>query len=296
MQKMLSEEGSDTDYEKRGYLLEDFRLFHLRDDRGTQVSYHYHEFCKLVFLLSGSGSYVVEGRRYLLKSGDIVFVGSQTVHKPEFPSGAAYERIIIYIDPAFLHTFGTEECRLEECFSGKSGHVLRPSETRARHYLHLLERLEHELSGDEYGRVLLSRSLMLQLLCELGRDLRREGEGLPEPVAARDGKILDILQYIDENLAEDILIEDLSARFFISKYHMMRRFREETGTSIHNYISDKRLLCARDLIRSGASATEACFRSGFRSYSAFSRAYAKLFRTTPAGRSEAEANDDLLDE
>ena len=284
------------DYEKRGYLSEDFRLFHLRDDRGTQVSYHYHEFCKLVFLLSGSGAYVVEGRRYLLKSGDIVFVGSQTVHKPEFPSGAAYERIIIYIDPAFLHAFGTEDCHPEDCFSGKGGHVLRPSEARVNHYRRLLEKLERELSGAEYARVLLSRALMLQLLCELGRDLRREGDGLPEPVAARDGKILDILQYIDANLAEDISIEALSAQFYISKYHMMRRFREETGTSIHNYISDKRLLCARDLIRSGASATEACFQSGFRSYSAFSRAYAKLFRMTPAGRGEVETDDSLLDE
>ena len=44
----------DENYEKRGYLLEDFRLFHLKDDRGTKVDYHYHEFCKIVLLLSGS--------------------------------------------------------------------------------------------------------------------------------------------------------------------------------------------------------------------------------------------------
>ena len=49
----------DENYEKRGYLLEDFRLFHLKDDRGTKVDYHYHEFCKIVLLLSGSGSYTV---------------------------------------------------------------------------------------------------------------------------------------------------------------------------------------------------------------------------------------------
>lgn len=48
----------DENYEKRGYLLEDFRLFHLKDDRGTKVDYHYHEFCKIVLLLSGSGSYL----------------------------------------------------------------------------------------------------------------------------------------------------------------------------------------------------------------------------------------------
>ena len=67
----------DENYEKRGYLLEDFRLFHLKDDRGTKVDYHYHEFCKIVLLLSGSGSYTVEGRRYLLLPGDIVLVGQE---------------------------------------------------------------------------------------------------------------------------------------------------------------------------------------------------------------------------
>lgn len=65
----------DEAYEKRGYLLEDFRLFHLRDSRGTKVDSHYHEFCKLLMLISGSGGYVVEGRRYLLQPGDLVLIG-----------------------------------------------------------------------------------------------------------------------------------------------------------------------------------------------------------------------------
>ena len=49
-----------TGYEKRGYLLENFRLFHLRSEGGVKVDYHYHDFCKLLLLVSGSGSYVVE--------------------------------------------------------------------------------------------------------------------------------------------------------------------------------------------------------------------------------------------
>jgi len=57
---------------KKGYLLENFRLFHLRDAQGTKVDYHYHEFHKILFLISGNGSYVIEGQRYLLKPGDII--------------------------------------------------------------------------------------------------------------------------------------------------------------------------------------------------------------------------------
>ena len=45
-----------AEYEKRGYLLEPFRLFHLRSRGGEKVDFHYHEFCKILLLVSGQGS------------------------------------------------------------------------------------------------------------------------------------------------------------------------------------------------------------------------------------------------
>ena len=50
---------------KRGYLKEDFRLFHLKDSRAQKVDYHYHAFDKLILLLGGKVTYVVEGVTYL---------------------------------------------------------------------------------------------------------------------------------------------------------------------------------------------------------------------------------------
>ena len=274
----------EENYEKRGYLLEDFRMFHLKDDRGTNLDFHYHEFCKLVFLLSGSGSYIIEGRHYLLKPGDIVLVGSRCVHKPHFEAGISYERVILYISPDYLHSFSSADYRLEDIFSGSKGHVLRPTEEFRRRVLSLTSELEAEMASAEPGRVILSGCTLVRLLVEIGRVLNKTGSELPGPVVPKDGKILDILRFIDNNLTEDISIDDLASRFFISKYHMMRRFHDETGTSIHTYLSDKRLLLARDLMMGGATATEACFHSGFKSYSAFSRAYGKLFGITPTGR------------
>ncbi len=271
-------------YEKRGYLLEEFRLFHLKDDRGTNIEYHYHEFYKMVILLSGSGSYTVEGRHYQLAPGDIVLVGSRCVHKPQFEAGISYERVILYISPKFLRGNSTEDYHLESIFSGAKGHVLRPTDEFRRQMHSLTAQLEAEMGSSEPGHVVLSRCVLLRTLVLIGRELERIDSQLPGPVVPKDGKVLDILRYLDANLTEDLSIDDLASRFFISKYHMMRRFREETGTSIHTYLSDKRLLLARDLIQAGVSATDACFQSGFRSYSAFSRAYGKLFGVTPTGR------------
>ena len=59
---------------KRGYLNEDYRLFHPKDTRALKLGYHYHEFDKLVFLLRGRTSYTIEGKRYLLRPMDVLLV------------------------------------------------------------------------------------------------------------------------------------------------------------------------------------------------------------------------------
>ena len=272
-------------YEKRGYLLEDFRLFHLRDSLGTHVDYHYHDFYKIVMLHSGSGSYTVDGRRYLLRTGDIILVGNLRVHKPEFPSGQFNDRTVIYISPEFMQQHSRQDGELDSCFSGASGHVLRLGIDAKNNLFRLAEQLENELQGNCFGREMISRSLLLQIIIECNRVILTTDFNALTTVQTHDSKILEILQYLDENSSEDINIDDLAHKFYISKYYMMRRFHEETGTSIHNYLSNRRLLQARSLIQKGTSTTEACYISGFKSYSAFSRAYFKFFAVTPTGRS-----------
>lgn len=276
----------DTSYEKRGYLLEDFRLFHLQDAQGTKIDFHYHEFCKLLLLRSGTGGYNVQGQRYNLVAGDVVLIGSRCVHRPEFEPGIPYERTIIYISPDFLQRASSADCRLEDCFSGENGNVLRLSEPVRKRLFSIADELEQELSGSGYGRVILGNAMLLRLLVEIGRNVRLGQAQLLSPIQPSSDRVMEILRYLDAHLTEDITIDDLAERFYLSKYHMMRLFRREIGDSIHSYLSHRRLLYARNLIDQGVSATDACFRCGWHSYSSFTRAYAKRFGTTPTGRSD----------
>ncbi len=282
-----------TDYQKKGYLLEDYRLFHLRSDTGTRPEYHYHEFNKLLLLLSGSGSYVVEGNRYDLHAGDAVLIGSGCVHRPEFEPGVDYERIILYVSPDFLKAQSVADCDLSECFSGLHSPLLRPREQRRKAIFRLAQAMETELAGGGLGREILCNALLLRLLVELLRGLRQDPQQKPELTQPRNDRIAQLLSYINQHITEDLSIDGLAQQVFLSRYHMMRLFRRETGVTIHEYLIQRRLLLARDHIRSGMSATDACFRSGFRSYSSFTRAYARQFGTTPTGRRDTAA---LLEE
>ena len=63
---------------------------------------------------------------------------------------------------------------------------------------------------------------------------------------------------------------------------MMRKFKEETGYTVHNYIISKRLLLARTKISEGTPILKASQLSGFSDYTTFSRAYKKQFGTAPS--------------
>lgn len=273
-----------TEYEKRGYLLENFRLFHLQSPGGANVEYHYHEFCKLLLLVSGRGGYVVNGQKYLLQPGDVVLIGSRSAHRPELEGDAPYERIIVYISPEFLQQSSTSGCNLLELFSGAKGHVLRLRERERKKVFALADMLEKELSGAEYGREILSNGVLLRLLVEIGRGQRQEGALNLNPVTPEDHRVVEWMQYLELHLHEDLDMDVLAERFFISKFHMMRLFHQQTGFTIHTYLLQRRLLAARQLMEKGMRATEACYRCGFRSYSSFTRAYNKHFGTTPTGR------------
>ena len=274
-----------SNYKKRGYLLENFRLFHLRSAGGSQVDYHYHEFCKMLLLISGSGGYSIDGQRYLLQPGDIVLLGSRSIHRPELDTQSPYERIIIYISPEFLQRSSLGDCDLLSIFSGERGHVLRLQDSRK--LFRLAAALEEDLKQEDFGREVLSSAGLLRLLVETGRAMQRSETSGPSPVMPKSQRIQEILAYIDAHLAEDIDAEELARVFFVSKFHMMRQFRQETGTTVHLYITQKRLMRAKAYIDAGMRATEACYRCGFRSYSSFTRACAKHFGTTPTGRADA---------
>lgn len=275
----------DQNYQSRGYLLDNYRLFHLQGIPGTQIDAHYHEFCKLLMIRSGSSGYMVSGRKYYLKAGDMVLIGSHCIHRPEFDPAVPCERIILYLSPEFLRQQSAGDLDLLRCFSSENDPVLRLREGEQQKIFSLLGRLEQELSSKNYGWEVLSNGLLLQLLAETGQCLESRDVLHPDPILPENTRILNIIHYIDSHLSEDLSIDHLSEQFYISKYHMMRLFRQETGHSIHSYMTDRRLLLARELISGGMSATESCFRSGFRSYSSFSRAYNRRFGTTPTGRS-----------
>lgn len=265
--------------EKTGYLEQDFRLFHIKDQTKREFSYHYHDFHKVIIFLSGKAAYHIEGKSYYLKPWDILLVNRHAIHKPEIDFSVPYERFVLWIRNDIKST------ELLRCFQkaiDRSYNLIRLDSDTQEKLKQLLYELEAALKDEKFGSELLGSALFTQFMVYVNRIFLEKQYIYDARSYSSDSQIEELLRYINHNLTEDLSIETLARKYYLSKYHMMRKFKEETGYTVHNYIISKRLLLARTKISEGTPILKASQLSGFSDYTTFSRAYKKQFGTAPS--------------
>ncbi len=277
-------EGKDVLNIKRGYLKKDFEFFHLKDMKNLKFEAHYHDFNKIIVFISGNVTYLIEGKAYKLRPWDILFVSSNEIHKPIIDSSEIYERIIIWLNPIFLTKHNNKECNLLTCFelaSSQKHNLMRLDQSQILNIKPALSQLNDACKSKEFGSGILKNSLLLQLMVFLNRLFLGAENIKDQSDIEYDKSIGDILSYINDNLDEDLSIDYISTKFFVSKYYLMHKFKKQTGYTIHNYILQKRLIMANSLIKKGESVNEVYLRCGFGDYSNFIRAFKKMFGLPP---------------
>ena len=265
--------------EKTGYLDQEFRLFHIKDQTKRTFAYHYHDFHKVIIFLSGKAAYHIEGKSYYLKPWDILLVNRHAIHKPEIDFSVPYERFVLWIRDDLAQT------ALLRCFQkaiDRSFNLIRLDSGTQEKLKQLLYELEAALKDEKFGSDLLGTALFTQFMVYVNRIFLEKQYIYDTRSYSSDSQIEELLRYINHNLTEDLSIETLARKYYLSKYHMMRKFKEETGYTIHNYIVSKRLLLARTQIAEGTPVLKAAQLSGFSDYTTFSRAYKKQFGSAPS--------------
>ena len=266
---------------KTGYLKEDFRLFHINDRTDREFEWHYHDFHKIIVFVSGKVTYHIEGKAYQLKPQDILLVSQGAIHKPEIDPSIPYERYIFWIRDDLSSP------ELNTCFqkaNDRGFNLIRLDSVLQEKLKDLLPEIEHSLRDTQFGDSILSKALFAQFMVYINRIFLKSSSAPYQKSYSSDSQVEQLLKYINRNLSENLSIDHLAEKFFFSKYHMMRKFKKETGYTIHNYIISKRLLHARSLITQGTPVMKAAMQSGFQDYTAFVRAYKKQFGTVPTQR------------
>lgn len=269
---------------RRGYLNKDFQFFHLKDRKSMEFDLHFHDFNKIIVFISGNVTYLIEGKAYKLKPWDILLISSSEIHKAIIGASGTYERMIIWVNSNFLIKHNSKGCNLLDCFdiaSKEKRNILRLNTELLRQGKHILSELKEECSKEDFASQVLQNSLFLQFIVYLNRLYLKTETEKQQVEGDYDESIGEVIGYINANLCEDMSIESLASRFYMSKYHLMHKFKSQTGYTIHSYILQKRLIMANGLIKSGRSMTDACAECGFGDYSSFVRAFKKMYGQPP---------------
>lgn len=272
----------------KGYLNEDFRLFHNTDTLGTDVDVHFHTFYKVTFVKYGKGSYMIDGRTYDIRPCDIILVGMNVPHKPFFEAGELYDRYTLYISAGMLEDLDLPDCHISELFTSESGNVVRPEGKETDHFVAMMERIEKETRSSSYAARLAARISVAAFLIETGRCRQESSLAVPLKPQEED-KMLNILRRINENLGKDISLEDIASDFGMSMEDMAVSFNDAFGCPVKEYITNRRLSRAQEMIMQGAGPAEACYECGYESYSEFAAAYKDKYGIPPKRAIKEEA-------
>lgn len=252
----------------------EFELYHYAEDVLQPVWYHEHDYYEIYFFVSGHARIIVEGTDIRPQKGDAFIYPPHTMHRCiHEDTDIIYDRFYFYARPTFLQSISSAEYDIPQTIA---------SMTRDDHYYfhvedgdlqELIRRTDEMIAASESLRPadkLLNRFRMGEALLQ-ALSMFKAGEAVPQ--SEYSSRMSALLHYINQHAGEQISLDQLQEQFFVSKFVLMKEFKEYTGISIHQYLLTRRVLMAQEMIQQGMKPNEAAVNCGFQEYTSFYRAF-----------------------
>lgn len=237
---------------------------------------HVHDNYEIYLFLEGDTKYIIEENVYPLNSGDLIIIRKNQLHRTFHNSPKLYKRIILNVYPEF---FIANNCiEYEKIFTDvKSdiGSKINANIVKSSGIYDAFMRLKEYSNNFTELNTTIVKCIIVEILHLLNN------VNLYSQSHTNNEQLSKVIEYLNDNFTEDISLSELEKKFFISKFYLCRIFYNSTGLTIHTYLTKKRLAYAKDLIKSGISINFASERAGFKSYTAFYRAFLKEFGYPP---------------
>lgn len=235
---------------------------------------HSHDFYELYVFFGGKGVFKIEGNRYTPENGDILIMRSSESHYIEIAPDFPYTRLSVHFNPKIFSEIDKNNSLLVPFTNRKSGtlNLYRESDFNTNSYQTFIE----NIITDTSDKRLQTLSNLLPLLREISMAFSLKSDEINN-----DSLDCRIIRYINHNLSNEITLNALCEKFFISRPHLCRIFKNATGSTVGNYITTKRTALAKELITQGVPPTKVYIQCGFNDYSTFYRAYLKNYGASP---------------
>lgn len=259
-----------------------FDAYHKCDIGQNMSIFHAHECYEVYFFIKGSVRIVVEENIFTMSPGDMVVFPPDVFHHYIMDDDTVeYERMYFYVKRNFLKALAMPQYDVAQTFESiaQSG-MLR---------YHLSDELFDQCkkcifciiganNNPSPASDLIRRGTMTVLIATLCQELMQKLTAVQNEVPA---EIDNMLKYVRMHFLEDIDTDELAAMFYMSKYHMLHKFKQITDMSLHQYILAKRIILAKELLKEGENANEVALKCGFSDYSCFYKAFRKNVGMSP---------------
>lgn len=95
--------------------------------------------------------------------------------------------------------------------------------------------------------------------------------------------IYEVISYIDQNYLSNISLSDLAERFYLSKEHLSRLFKKETGQNLFTYIMELKLKESKQLLKTtDMTLDDIAYHLGFSNGNYFSKVFKKNCDISPS--------------
>jgi len=270
-------------FQTRQYMLaSDYEIYHYKDLTLKNVSIHHHDYFECLYFISGQVRYLIEGRVFDLKPGDIVLINTSELHQAAILDlTVPYERMVLWLKKDYVQRLSTADSNLADCFEAPTHkNIIRADLATSQRIKNLLSQIISQQDYTGFGHDLLTPACMTELLVLLNIEMLNI-ETRPTVEVRKSQMIEDVIDFINDHLDEPLRIDDLAEHFYLSKFHLSRQFSRQTGTTIHRYILQKKLILAKELILQHLSITDVYQQCGFGDYSNFFRAFRHEYSMTP---------------
>lgn len=271
-------------FNTRQYMVsKDFEIYYYNDHNLTKVNRHTHNYYEFYFFLEGDISIQIDKETFPIRHGDILLVPPMIPHRPIIHSlDIPYRRFVFWVSCDYWNDLMQ--------ISPDYGYLMQYVQTSRQYIFHndpitfntvqsKILRLLEEIHSERFGRNAQISLCVNDLVLCLNRLIYERTA--PHPQNEDLDLYQQLLKYIEQHLDEDLSLDTLSRKFYVSKYHIAHIFTDNLGISIHQYITKKRLALCREAILGKSSITEIYTTFGFGDYSSFYRAFKKEYGISP---------------
>jgi AraC-like DNA-binding protein len=234
---------------------------------------HFHEYYVICVIERGFQSFTHKNAKHFTPPGGVILINPGAVHTGEAADEQGFQMRSLYptrshMQAAVFELTGRhqelpffKDVRVDHPWAGKSILALHKALTQGANTLECESRFTWTLA---------------QLVKQYA-DLRF-GEGSP----GRERKaVQQARRYIDECFAEGVSLTQLAGHVSLSRYHLLRAFRDEVGMPPYVYLESVRIRHAQRLIETGKPLAEVAAETGFSSQSHLTERFKRIIGVTP---------------